>query len=885
MRTYSIHLAQNLGTDKLGTSLDVTSARVDVGSWQWEADKELTKVTHGDITIRLADLDGSIWGWISTQTKNGADLLPPWLTIDIDGRREFTGTINPSQMSVDRDGEISITAQGWSSQLSDKTLGAIRAEDDLNDTLNPWLRPSPRCVADRPTWSHVCVLEYSQVFPSPPYNGGIRWQGLDWLSVGDVVTTPEFPGKEFKISVIDRIVGVPGDWRRAMLGAEFGQLVLEKFGPYTGTEPTGLIECKAGQPQARPFYVVTKIAPESPSYKIYLDTVDGIAPGDGLQTLNTAKGQAWSMLQIDAESKYVVTREEVKDLAVHDRVFFTDESRSQLVFEDARAAIARAAAPFAVDFSRFSMPTLPVPVLVWLPLRPLIGEDLTSLKDLDVGMSNLRAFGSDSAAWDGTPEAGWASASASLPRAPWTSQRLTPPTSLMPDQSTTKAPRMPSRNRVQSLRYRMKTTDQTDDPTWDPAAAEITPSFLVHDYLSMRRLLIKQGGVVEIEPWDGNAWGAMTQCLWQGTAIKSASVLPGLPGALLTYCWEGLELASAFPGPVTASCQAPAEAADAVLVTTPWAAYLVGSKGYGRVGYANGILSLDWVQPLDKTLGSLFPTSFAGLDEESVVVLGRFDLKDPSDPSKISTETWMLRLKAAPSATDAPGSVLWSERVLEGAPILCGAMRDSSQADRVIGHCGGRMFQVAKQLPAAYALERFRPTGMKAAELIEHAAQVLCALVISTPDGVMHLVSRQDASEPIALTIPACDVAEALDWEHRYTMVRVAGSGEDIYRDVPSVGEPSIKGGKTLEFSGHPFIWTMSGCEAMARIYHAWFSPIRRYQGRKWIHPDPSTPAPWESLPPAARVRINGEATIWRVMALDDKRTEGEARVKLLEVW
>lgn len=889
MRQFAIKLSQNLGTGRLGASLDVTHARVDIGAWKWEADKELTKISHGDITVRLADIDGAIWAWIKTQTQIGADLLPPWLTIDIDGVRGFTGICQPSQMSVDRDGEIAITAQGWSSQLDEKVLGALRPEDDLVAGANPWLRPSPVVAANRPASStYAGVASQFTTLGSPVLLDTVYFpEPCNWVQVGDLIdaNTPTTAIVGVKVLEVRRNTGSEDG---GIAGACAVRLSSQIWPVPTGSTPfshfEGTFTRRLEDQAVQDFYQVVGLGEESPCHRLLLDTVDGQVPGDQLKLLNSSKAQSWTVLQTNAEGRYVVTREEVKDVAIGDRVFFTDESRSQLVFEDARAVISRAAAPFRVDFSRFTMPSLPVPVLVWLPLRPLVGADLTSLRDLEAGLGSLRAFGS-SWAWDGTPEAGWSKVAAPTPRAPWTSQLLAAPGSLMPDESASKAPKATRRNRVQDLRYRTLVTEQTIDPSWDPETAESAPAFMVHDYLAMRRILVKAGGSCEIQGWSGSAWGTTTTYQWLGLNIKTACVFPGITGALLIFNGNTLQLATAFPGPVTASCAVPVGASDAVLLTTPWGAYLVGSKGYGRVSYSGGALSLAWVQPVDQGLGSLFPTTFAGLDPESVVLLARFDSKDKADPSKVTTETWLLRLEAEPNPADAPGAVLWSEKVLEGAPILCGALRDPSQADRVVGHCGGRLFQIGKQLPQAYALERFKASGMKAAELIEYVAQVLCAIVAPSPDGVLHLVSRHDSTPPIDLAIPACETMETRAWEHRYSLIRVAGEADDLYRDVPGPEEPATKGGQVLEFTGHPMMWTLSGCEAMARVYHAWFSPVRLAQTRTWMHTDPNTAAPWESLPPVARVRINGEPKVWRVLSLDDKRTEGEAKVKLLEVF
>jgi len=85
-----------------------------------------------------------------------------------------------------------------------------------------------------------------------------------------------------------------------------------------------------------------------------------------------------------------------------------------------------------------------------------------------------------------------------------------------------------------------------------------------------------------------------------------------------------------------------------------------------------------------------------------------------------------------------------------------------------------------------------------------------------------------------------------------------------------------------------PSWWLLAGPQggsgAMARALHTWFSTPRRVQTQTWVWWDVDSPAPWESLPPLARVKLNHLPTVWLVLALEDDKLRGTANVTLLEV-
>jgi len=325
----------------------------------------------------------------------------------------------------------------------------------------------------------------------------------------------------------------------------------------------------------------------------------------------------------------------------------------------------------------------------------------------------------------------------------------------------------------------------------------------------------------------------------------------------------------------------PAEAAGARLRTTPWGTYLVGKQGYGKITWVagEGRITLDWVTLLAADGGEIYPATFAALDSTQIAVLVRRESLDYQGKKTIQTHAMLLA--TVPVVANAGSSILWDEKILEGAPSTYGAMRDPSRDGRVVGHCGGRIFQISKRLPLCYALERFTPSSMRSAELIEHICQILQAVAVPDSFGMLHVISRSSTESVIDLAVDQVTVQETRAWENFFSRVHVSGEG-GVFADA--VGP--VTGGQDLNLENHPLLWTSSGCMATASGMASWFGNPRRMQKQTWFWSDPDIPAPWESLPPLARVRINGGATVWLVIGTDDlaHTREGIVKATLVEV-
>ena len=529
----------------------------------------------------------------------------------------------------------------------------------------------------------------------------------------------------------------------------------------------------------------------------------------------------------------------------------------------------QSAYPYSIDFSRYVPPTLTDPVLVWLPLRPYDSEELTSVRSVEQG-APLRVCGSGSLSWDGSPEAGW-SGGAHAKYATWTDQALDAPNYLLPDDSETLAPTALLPNVVYDLSIR----------DLDALNQLIPATTLLYDYLSApeRRITLKRDKSYSVDTWAGLVWGGTVSGTYPGSLpILSAYVFPDHAGYVIALTSDGLQMWQIPLGTTSAVIPIPPEASDGILKTTPWGAYLVGSKGYGLITAAVGDLTLDWRTLSDGNM-SLLPGTFAGLDSGNVMAFSRFD-GQASGSTDTVTETHLMRLSAVP-VEDAKACILDSEKILDGVPVLAGAMRDPSLPGRIIGHCGGRLFVYGRTLPKAYAIERYTPSSISALELIELVCQVLDCMAVPDSLGTMHVISRGLIETPIPLVVDRVEVVDTRAWENHYSLIRVSSA-----KDTSLLSDArGIPGGDVLEYSQHPFLWTKSGCTALSESLIKWFGVPRRYREESWFHTDPNSAPPWEKLPPVSTITVNDDPTKWIVIGIDDDKTHGEATVKLVEVF
>lgn len=885
-------LYRNNGSAAPDLSLSLTASVTKLGDRSQGVDDQLTVIQAGELTVELLDEDGSLWTWISSQLAVSNGLLPPWLEIQVAGQLFFLGVVDPSRI-VSHEGEASIElgAQDWSTMLS-------------NQYLDTWTRPTPKTVAGRPAVADL--TGYSTWIKNLAYGYGLNdvlFAGNpNWVSPGDRMVCQHFPDLVFSVLSVkcppDQGMVVDVADNHPFPDGTLTQVTLDKSPwdgwsnrPWNAPGGAGLMDTFSRLESAttdQNYYVVMKAVPTNPDpevYDVYLDTIDGITASDKLHCILGTKGDSWTVLSVNPELKTVTTKENVSGLDVGNRLYFDDATNGELVLQDVRTILKQAASPYSVDLSRLAPATLKASVFGWIPFQSAVGNnDLMSASDLEPnGSGGLRIRSGLALAYDGTPEIGW-TVLGSFPNAnaDWTSQVGSQPPSLMPYEVKTLSPQGRRRNRAYHD-FGWTSVDNGPDPVgsdptkwvdpWAPSMANQVPAQVFYDYLGMRRLTVGNGGQgLTTTPWNGSAWGSGDALAWPSASVlMSLANFPGGPsGALLGLTSSGtLELAL-FPG--LASCTVPEWLKNGVLVPTPQGPFLVGPQGYGRITYTGGVLSLTGAVFPDQVT-CFWPNTFVARTSQEACILGRLEVLDGTGGS--ATETWLYRLKATPDTSSPNASLILSERVADGVPVFVGAQLDPSKPGRVIGHLGGRLFQIDATLP--WTIERFTPSGMSALECLEHVAQLLGALVVPTPTGSLAVVSRGVSDAPIPLTVLETKNDAALCWEHFYSLVRVTTQGGDLYYDAQGQD-----GGNILEIDNHPMLWSLSQAAAMAEAYATVFGHPRKFCTREWFWEDSETLPPWSSLPPYARVTVNGTGP-WRLLSISENVEDGSASVTLVE--
>ena len=939
MRAFTVLLSPNVqnlpvGFDSVGNpimyaagrtdlvSLDITDKVLEIGPWQRMCEKELTKIAPSEQVIRIIDMDGSIWAWLDANLPSissswqqnimaasfPVNYFPPYLTIDLWDpetsamKREFVGLIPNSAITRDlKTNEITFTPKDWSSQLANKPLTAAWPQGDTNPKLNPWLRPWPVAgLTEGSTASQVCSLTSISLTPGGYDN--ISWSGPDFLFVGNKVTTnlhtfyPAIPAdKQYTVTAVNQVVGRDGpipNWYCATLEG-LGQEVWDHIHQFSALDLNFTVTCLTPAASPRSYFLVSKTILKDTKnvYLLNLDSVDGIVSGDTLTTIENSNIQTWTVLQVDAENLAITTKEEVQDvLAGTTKVFWDSDSSKTLVLEDARVLIKRAVtfpwAGYGVDFSRWVPQTLKDPLLMWLPLRPLNSDALTTVVDLDAGLTNPRVFGASSFAWTGNPEDGWVYTAGVAPLASWTEQTETMPTYAMPWEGGTIAPHSRARNRDSWSRSREKTEKDSDyrDPR-DPVTVEVPEKVLCYSYQDMSRFLCTNSDTtasVVITPWGTTTWGTPAAAWnWPGR-LFSAAPLIGHPGYYVGFSTTGLKVVKVSDHSVSNTCQVPRSADDADIKCTPYGNFLVGARGYGKISWDAGTntVTLSWVTLANGTTSYMYPSSFQAITSTECCMLGRVSGTD--DQGNTTTETHVFILSPSPDPNNANSSILNlpGEKVLDGVPKTVGVVRDPSLPGRVLGHCGGRLFSVSRTVTQAVAIERLKPEGMKAIDLLEQLGQVTNTILVPSPIGTMHVISRFEGS-PTFLDVETTEAVQTYIWENFFSVVRVsANQDKNIYADAYGPA-----GGDILTVDGHPLIFTRSGCKALAAQLSSWIGRPRRYMETKWFWTNPDLPAPWESLEPLAVVLVGTDTTPWIVYGIDDSKFTGEASVKLVEAF
>jgi hypothetical protein len=352
-------------------------------------------------------------------------------------------------------------------------------------------------------------------------------------------------------------------------------------------------------------------------------------------------------------------------------------------------------------------------------------------------------------------------------------------------------------------------------------------------------------------------------------------------------------------GGLVSSVVVPSALVNGLLVTTPWATYLVAGAAIGIVqinstGASIGAIAPGQLLPISPmwmvdTCTAFFANTLCAINANQFVIFGRFDSTKNGTPT---TETWMYVIQTSLTAdTMLDQSVLWSEKIAEGVPPTIGCVRDTSTPTyaqygtaRIVGHYGGSLFQVDTLRP--FCIERWQPSGMTSQEALEHIGQVFAAIPIPDCTGTMHLVSRAPANPPAPynINVKQTKVDTTWNWKDYFSIVTVGSQDSNFEYDAFAQGTDGtfLEGGGRLEINNQPMIWSDSGCAGMAIATVKWVGVPRAQSDQSWFYRDPNSAAPWETVLLFDRITINGGSQPYRVMSLNPDLIKGRCNSGLL---
>lgn len=886
MRTYTATLYANDGLGNLGSSTAITTKLADLGNVSWTLDDQLTKVTPGDMTITVWDEDGGVWNWlenqIGTTVAGVSQVFPPWIVLQTGSTPLFKGLLDLAGIKRNlKNYTIELSAKDWSSLLTNITLEGT-----------DWNRPLPKVLSSRTAagpWTgtvDATVWNYGYhniLWFDPTTNMSI----LTHLEQEDTVTLTPGGTSHKVVGIYPSYSGFYDNGNTPYnISVQLAGFTSSIGTTYTISRPTATLG-------TAPYYSVTADT-SATSHIVPLDTVDWITAGD---ILTTVSGATITVDDIDTERLEIICATEIgMDLRSFDKLYLSAESSETMIWQDAGDLIEKAIRPYGVDLSRLVMPTGSTPVLSWLPLANE-GEFLRGVSDIEPTLTGVKVIGINNTSYTGSPDNGWTSASTGTRVVDWTCQQTSAPTYLMPDTTPAVASQTGSRNRVYSFWKNVMPVNL--DSNWSQItaiydASRTYPTAVVcHDYSYLRRLVITNpisgASSVAESRWNGTAWSGATTVSWPITGWRQVSAVPMIGTtattgpvspqgrAVLALCidnGQNVELQLAFYGGSIIRLAVDAALNGAKLRTTPWGVFLMGASGYfGRVTFNGTALTLSGSH-VGNASSSLMPSTFGATSATDIYCMGQLTT-DPDAQGVTITQVHLYKLSSTPSTGINP--VIRSEKVMTGVPRLAVMVRDPSVSGRLLGVFGNRLYQVSATLPET--IERIRAIGMTGAELVEHIAQVLNAVVVPLPTGVLQIVSRIQSATASAVSVDRISVSQQRLSENFFSVVRVTGYSDDIYQDAYG----SIKGGSALEISTQPCIWTEGGAYALALSYAEFFGVPRFKETHSWFHSSPDTAPVWESLTPWQIITVPGSSRTWFLTALSSNLVTGIAEATLLE--
>jgi len=945
MRSLVVNLYQNLGTAMIGNNLLVTGypvTKIGKQSWSLDSGDQLTKIKPSDLTVEFTDPTGSAWTFIQTQLASTNALYPPYITLTVDSNIVFTGIIDPTNIVQHNSASgysIELSAQDWSIELA-------------NQYLAGWQRPNPTSNNAKSSYPFTGYSAYGEIINYHginQYNNYIFFVGdaTQAVSPGDQISF-QTNGVANTYNVIDVILSPSYGWQAlagigylsyASLpnwvanGSVLSAIVLSNT-PWPTAAGSGgssldsnstivggggnvyssfyqkSFTVQAANTTANSYFTV--LAKDNAHSYIYLDSVNGIIPGDILCCVNGTYSATYTVLAVNPEACYIYVKEDITNLdpSANIRIYFDTDTANDVVMTDVRTILTKATLPFNLDLSRFTQAQTIEPIFGFVSSQPYNSNScsLSSISDMEPTLTGCNLISGITTNFTGNIDSGWTSnRNSSYPatlHADWTNQLLSAPSSLMFYETKT----LSANARWRNIAYNnFSGTGQDNGPTPNTGSVALIsgftapytkmpsgwidstttsnlitlPALVFYDYLSMRRLTVASNTAqVVSSTWNGTGWNTGTNLTWRFTnKLSSISNFPtGPAGSILGVTIDGkLEIDT---GSAMYQCNIPSNIVNPELAVTPYGAYLISSSAYAKINYSGTTLSITPAVFDVGTVSNFYPNTFVAINSTQCFILGGLTTQDNSG-STIS-QTWSYLLSSTPAAS-ANKSIALSEPIREGFPIFAQAMRDPSKTGRIIGHLGGSVFQVDTVVP--YCVERFNPSGQTALSVIEHASQLQNCMAYPLPNGTMKIISRNNSETATNITnILQTKIDNTLCWPDFYSITLVETQDGTYYADTLPIsqGGTNQDGGKLLTISGHPMVWHVSQAQAMSDALSMWFGKPRSLSNQSWTYPDSTTATPWDSLQPFQLLTINGSIQ-YRLMSLENDYINGTADVTLIQ--
>jgi hypothetical protein len=907
-RTIRLAFIKHNGRGAIQDQLEVSDSIVSIGNKSWQVGgNDLVRINPSTLSFRLFDQVDSIYNWITSTLPQTDGLVPPFVNLEVDGVTTFYGTVNLDSMKRTRDSKqdyLDFSCQDWSRLLADADMTELvkrSLPQVVSTTGNVRFGKTKAGLS-----TAKCIVGANYYRGHPEANNVVYFDlDTDWLIPGDRV----YCNETLQTYTVEKVwLGSnPQGTSNCYIATLTGFLwpnppasTLWIFDPsqYSYTFIRQATNCSTTTfLTAKETFVPDQSNAAAKVYTLKVDSVNGVYPGDKVDHLTVKETTSYTIRDINSETNTLVFTEPITvAVSIGDKLQLSPESYEYVLFESFKNIITACALTIGgvLDFSRFTAHTFSRPFLSWLPFRGPAGDVISSPNNIQANLTDITLRGPDLQTWTGTPETGYTKGSSWTETVDWTQHLTTAPSSLMPLEVTTYPEYALRTNKPRWFReWKFGDTNTT----WNDSPN----GFYIYDYSTMKRYEVKNNKssatvsntTYYSDTWNGTAWTARTTL---GSGVGSTPLcgvaFPALANTLLVLQRNG-SLILEFGAQAGATLAAPAGLENGVLVRTPYGVYLIGQNGaYGKITWTGSALHIDSYIPKvylpnNQTLKEFrfFETTLTAMSSTQLYILGNIRYIKDSNAAEpeILDEVWLFNLD--PDALAPPS--IQPEKIADGSYSIARALKDPTST-RLFGILGGRIFQISTKVTDTF--ERFKPDS-SALDLIEHLCIAQNAMALPGDGAVLQILSRNftEAATVVPLDIKSETTTRT---DSFFSLFEVKGVDDDTswYWLPAGSNDPmhelsTIKrGGKSFELSGGDYVTTTSQCASLAADYADFYGKPRMGRDLEVSYTGQGA-APYETLKPLQRIKINSETTEWHVMSVNYSLADCKANIKLLQAY